>query len=95
MYFTPMVIILAMLLGAKFNCAAQFDICTVHPKWLLDSIDKNELQSEVDYFVHPDGMYIIIMRTRKTFSFIDDDYYPPGPGNFTQRNFGVMVTVHV
>ena len=50
-------------IGAKFNCAAQHDICTQ----AIDSIDKNEVQSEVDYFVHPDGMYIILMHNTLFF----------------------------
>ncbi len=75
----------------------QLTYGTVHPKWLLDSIDKNEVQSEVDYFVHTDGMYIILMHTHNTcihiihFSFIDDDYYPPGPNI---SNFRILVTVN-
>ena len=46
--------------GEKFKYAAQCErISTVRPQWLFDSVDKQEVQLETEYYVHPEGMFTL------------------------------------
>ena len=47
--------------GEKFKYAAQCErICTVRPQWLFDSVAKQEVQPESEYYIHPEGMITLI-----------------------------------